>query len=290
MSTVLSVVIPVARMAGKLTKFSNFLESLTPGKVEVIVILDLYDSATTSELMEILSKLPLLRIKFCQDRFGSPGAARNAGLALATSDWVWFCDADDEPSIDTVLEKLTNVPAEYEILIFNYSKVNENSGIEILNSGPHDLISICLNPGLWRMLIRRDLIQDNKFEHYSLGEDQLFLLEIGIFHCKSLFIDKNVYKYSFGGLGHLVDRRDKVQDLYKVFVSTFFELNKVGKEESKYVSILALRQLFTILKIGSSNMRALILNHLCWSLFRKPRNILKLLSAIPIFLRRQVAL
>lgn len=290
MSTVLSVVIPVARMAGKLTKFSKFLESLTPGEVEVIVILDIYDSATTSELMGIISKLPLLRIKFRQDRFGSPGAARNAGLALATSDWVWFCDADDEPNMDTILEKLTNVPAEYEILIFNYSKVNENSGTEIMNSGPHDLISICLNPGLWRMLIRRDLIQMHKFEHYSLGEDQLFLLEIGIFHRKSLFINKNVYKYSFGGLGHLVDRRDKVQDLYEVFVSTLIELNRVGKEESKYVSILALRQLFTILKIGTSNMKVSILIHLIWNLFRKPRNISKLLIATPIFLKRQIAL
>lgn len=290
MSTVLSVVVPVARMAGKLTKFSNFLKSLTPGEVEVIVILDIYDSATTSELMGILSKLPLLKIKFCEDQFGSPGAARNAGLELATSDWVWFCDADDEPNISTVLKTLRNVPADYEILIFNYSKVDENSGTEILYLGSHDLISICLNPGLWRMVMRRDFIQLHKFENYSLGEDQLFLLKIGIFHCESLFVNENVYKYSFGGDGHLVDRRDKVHDLYEVFVTTFSEINRVGKAESKYVSLLALRQLLTIFKIGSSKMKILTFIHLCRTLFRKPTNILQLLFTTPTFLKRQFSL
>jgi glycosyltransferase involved in cell wall biosynthesis len=274
-------------MAGRLMKLSNFLASLNPGEVEVIVILDIYDPATSKELVELISSFPLLKIKFCRDYYGSPGAARNAGLEIATSEWVWFCDADDEPIIDIALNALKVVTDEYDALIFNYSKVDEISGIEYLNLGIHDRISICLNPGLWRMLVKKSIIQSHKFEKYLLGEDQLFILKTGVFHRKILFINEKVYKYSYGGKGHLVDRRDKTHDLFEVFKKTFFEIDRVDNAESKFVSLLALRQLLTILKIGPMRLRVLAFLLICRLSLKKPRSVLQLMITIPIFLKRQ---
>lgn len=285
----LSVIIPVARMAGRFARFSNFLETIKPGKVELIVILDEYDVATSNELAEILSRYTLLQVKFLKGHFGSPGAARNAGLQIASCEWIWFCDADDEPNLDIMLKSIESTHEKYELLVFKYSKVNEISGAEILFSGAHDFTSVCLNPGLWRFLFRLDFIKTHKFENFSLGEDQLFLIQAGVFNSKALFIDQNVYKYSFGGNGHLVNRRDKVHDLLEVLIESLTALKKVGKEESKYISLLALRQFLTIIKVGSKKMKYLVLLQLLQTLKRNPSYIFKMISITPTFLSRKLS-
>ncbi len=287
MNTDLSVIIPVARMAGKLGKLSNFLATVEPGKVEIVVILDIYDTATSEELNKIISRFHFLEIKFCQDYYGSPGAARNAGLELATSEWIWFCDADDEPFIAPVLQTLTTIPAEIDAIIFKYSKVHEVNGAEYFSSGNHDLISVCLNPGLWRILLRKRIIHPFKFQKYSLGEDQLFILNIGIFRRKVLFVNELAYRYSFGGEGHLIDRRDKVGDLFDVFKKTVSEIKESKKEETKFVSLLALRQLLTLLRISSTKIKMKTILTILGLILKKPRHLVRIFAVIPIFLRRR---
>lgn len=274
-------------MAGKLEKLSNFLESVEPGKIEIIIALDIYDPATSEELEKIISKFPLLEIKSCQDFYGSPGAARNAGLELATNEWIWFCDADDEPIIAPVLKTLKNIPAEIDVIVFKYSKENEVTGAEYFSSGNHDLVSVCINPGLWRMLLRKRIINSFKFQEYSLGEDQLFILNIGIFRQKILFVNELAYRYSFGGAGHLIDRRDKVGDLFDVFKKTVSEIENSKKEEVQFVSLLALRQLLTLLRISSAKIKMKTILNILGLILKKPRNLCQIFAVIPIFLRRR---
>jgi glycosyltransferase involved in cell wall biosynthesis len=284
----LSVIIPVARMAGRLLKFSNFLESVEPGKVEIIVILDMDDSATSQELEKILSGFPLLGIKYCRDYYGSPGAARNAGLELVTSEWVWFCDADDEPIIATALRALQTVPEEFDALIFNYSKVNEISGLEYVNPGTLDRISVCINPGLWRMLLRKEIIYPTKFQKYSLGEDQLFIINIRIFHRNILFINEIIYKYSFGGEGHLINRRDKVDDLFQVYKRTISAMKHSRKDEIQFMALIALRQLLTLLRIGPAKIKIMSISKIFNLFFEGPKILINIVAVIPIFLGRRL--
>lgn len=281
----LSIVMPVARLAGRFSKLIGFLESLEPGQVELIIVLDEQDEATTQELDSIILKYDSLNIDYIKGHYGSPGYARNAGLELVNTEWVWFCDADDEPLANIALSSIYEAPNEVDAVIFNYSRVHEIYNREVCFPGALDQTSVAINPGLWRMVIKRKVINDTRFENFALGEDQLFIIDIKLFNQRLLFVPKVVYKYSYGGEGHLVDRRDKVDDLSKVIRKTFAALEKQEGSPLEALVILASRQVLTIMKIGSNKLRietaVTILSHL----LKNPKEIPHFLNASKAILK-----
>ena len=66
-SKVLSVVVPITKMAGNLENLATWLSEINPGIFEVFIIHDVQDSETGNELRDILAKLESKEIKLIEN-------------------------------------------------------------------------------------------------------------------------------------------------------------------------------------------------------------------------------
>jgi hypothetical protein len=131
--------------------------------------------------------------------------------------------------------------------------------------------------------MKRCAVEDAAFSDFMLGEDQLFLIESGLLQKKIHFSQNVVYRYYFGGDGHLVDRRDRVSDLVQVFERTIKMLINNCPDEAEVIKLMAIRQFMTIIKIGSVSEKMTALSVALKCLSQKPRVIwpsLKLIQLI----------
>ena len=79
-SVLLSVVIPVSGMAGKMQNLERTLNSCFLENVEVILVHDIQDTETHLELKTIKEKYFDQEIILRSGIWGNPGEARNLGL------------------------------------------------------------------------------------------------------------------------------------------------------------------------------------------------------------------
>ena len=94
--TGVSVIIPTYNRAGLVNQtVQNVLsQSLPPS--EVIVV----DDGSTDNTVDSLNREFGTQIHVVQQQNQGPGAARNAGLRLATGDFIWLMDSDDLASLN----------------------------------------------------------------------------------------------------------------------------------------------------------------------------------------------
>lgn len=104
----ISVIIPVYQMAGKITAtLESLIGQTIASELEVIVVNDGSTDKIEEVFQKFLAAYPHLTgsFKFInQENKGAP-AARNRGLAEATGDYLFFCDAD-AMLVPSALEKL----------------------------------------------------------------------------------------------------------------------------------------------------------------------------------------
>ena len=161
---ILSVVVPITKMAGNLQNLTTWLTKFDHQILEVLIIHDRQDPETGIQIREILGNIESKEIILIEDVFGSPGAARNAGLILCTCPWIAFWDGDDEPLVDEFLEMIYQAESEnVNVAIGGYS-ITSASRI-----GPEEKIflpsigewgsNIPFNPGIWRWAFKREEIQ-----------------------------------------------------------------------------------------------------------------------------------
>lgn len=277
----LTIIIPVTKMAGKLTNLKNFLRTLDSSVTECILIHDIQDENTSSELHQIISTSGAESLILKEGYFGSPGYARNVGLEMARGEWIWFCDSDDVPIFNIVITELFTGSVEVDTYIFKFSMVNELNGIEHENNEELDVLSVAISPGLWRIVFRKSSIEKIRFKNFMLGEDQDFILH-SISNWKSAkFVPKVAYKYHYGGQNHLVDRRDRIQDLEIVLKRTFAFITSSRGQGEQFSSYLAIRQLITIIKIGNLRNRLDTLGIFLGFLIKHPVKFLLVINNSP---------
>lgn len=90
-STSFSVIIPTYNRAGLLTRAIDSVVRQTVQGTEIIVI----DDGSTDNTREVINELNIPNLKYHFQENSERGAARNAGVRLATSDYVVFLDSDD---------------------------------------------------------------------------------------------------------------------------------------------------------------------------------------------------
>jgi glycosyltransferase involved in cell wall biosynthesis len=128
--------------------------------------------------------------------FNSPGRSRNMGLSMANSKWVSFWDADDVPNVVNFIEMVKFADSsKYDIAVGKFSKFSNFIGVSREDYKNNDLKRFLFEPGLWRMSFRLNSLKNNKFENLSMGEDQLFLLDLEFYKKHIYFYQDVVYKY-----------------------------------------------------------------------------------------------
>lgn len=168
----LSVIIPVYNAEAYLEKCVESVMAF-PCEKEVILV----DDGSTDRSPEIIDRLAISdeRLKVIHQENKGVSAARNAGLDVATGDYVWFVDSDDyvipQKTNTLYLLPFTFYPS---MVIFGFVW-EENGEAKSFGASKYEIPY-----NLWRCWFNRKAIEDARLR-FTVGrkyaEDQEFILQ-----------------------------------------------------------------------------------------------------------------
>ena len=213
----LTAVVPMAHMSGRLQNFNNWIGECSKYSIELIIVEDGSDQSTLDEVFAILDKNPALKYTVISGEFGSAGKARNAGINQATGRWICFWDSDDEVLVANFIKMVELAEVnDLDAIVGSFEIVSELDGTITKPLG-HDLNSlqtVARMPGLWRMAFRREKIGQTIFQEFKVAEDHHFLVDINFEGMQFRYFNSIVYKYYSGGQGHVTQNSNALEDLY----------------------------------------------------------------------------
>jgi glycosyltransferase involved in cell wall biosynthesis len=211
----LSVIIPISKMAGRLKNFECTISNICREKdIQIIIIHDLQDSETSTELANFIESQDKGRIIFIEKYLGSPGAARNLGLNYVSGSWINFVDSDDIYYPMSLMKFLRRGDsAKYSAIISNYETIDEVTKTITLQKHDKKMTKIALRPGIWRWAFRANSLADTKFSELSMGEDQKFLYQFCQEKRNILFIKDCTYRYTINHKLQLTNQKAPKRDL-----------------------------------------------------------------------------
>lgn len=241
---ILTVIVPISRMAGKLQNLKTWINLIIGTNIKVILVHDFQDIETSKELIEFIDSISTPQIVYLEKHFGSPGLARNAGLTLADTEWCCFWDSDDIPNIEKTIFNIGNSLPGTEIIISNFEIVS-GENCTVVNHYSN-LDHVALNPGLWRMVFKTAIVKKEKFLDLRMGEDQIFLLDIDISKRNIEFSKEVTYSYISGTEGQLTNQ----SNLNSLSALSIIEESVQNKNYTlnKFLSIVYLRLFLSALK------------------------------------------
>ncbi len=238
-------------MSGKLQNLASWIENINELEMNIILVEDGGDTKTLMELNAILEPVDSKKVRLVSGIFGSPGAARNAGLELIEDGWVTFWDSDDVPMPSKYLEMVEEAELQSrDIAIGMYQDISflaENFDAPDIRIGL-TLFEIALNPGIWRWAFHRKRIGSTRFNTLRMGEDQLFLMALEPFSSSLTYTREVVYKYFSNVEGQLTKDPGALLDLIKALpISILLVRNSDGRQKL-FNKLLLSRQILTGLR------------------------------------------
>ncbi len=263
-------------MAGRLQTLKEWVGKLSSNpQIEIIIINDYSDEATSAELRAIYEENE--NLKLIEGNFGNPGSARNAGLEICQGKWVIFWDSDDKPDVENFLTLLNYIDVRSPDICFGVYKIfNEIS--HLTSESPawssdtrKDLNTVARNPGIWRIVFARDLIQGLSFEPLRMAEDQIFICQAISRASKFVFADNQIYTYFTGSNSHLTKNSAALQDLLPAFKKTSEILKLSTGQVAPFLSLMAAKQMMSGSRHGNMRTRfGLLAEFFRTKLFIKP--------------------
>lgn len=262
----ISVVIPVYN-ARKYLPFTlkNIVEdqfhSLQPDQWELIAVDDGSTDGSHLEIEHWIKKYPE-SVKLIRKPNGGPSSARNAGLAAACGDYVYFCDSDDI-LLRGALPRLLSLAGSTtpDLIKFHLKPVSESEYLTLsadvpdadistdnvlmgsvcdflratdgMVGGTHNNVATCLT------IYRRTLLENNNLRfstELNNGEDEIYMWE-AILHAKTVcFVPVALYIYNqrTDSISHPSDlRRQSAYDAERIrFVTAIQDiLRRVNKKQ-----------------------------------------------------------
>jgi glycosyltransferase involved in cell wall biosynthesis len=252
-NTLLSIIVPIAKMSGKLQNLKNWLSMIKTEEIEVLLIHDHQDEKTKHELELVIAEFKFLDIVLIEGRWGNPGGPRNKGLELSKGEWVVFWDSDDTGNPINIFSALSKVQTKTEILIGRFDVYN-NSTKELLhtNQKHYSLNSLANNLGIWRIAIKRNVAIKSKFPPLCIAEDIVFLVNLKLFDHTIEFADLNFYTYNINLMDQLTSRTNIGTELNfsTNLIHEYIAANKLNNLCSYY--IILLNQIFSSIKHNNS--------------------------------------
>ena len=163
----ISIIVPVYNVEKYLEKCLKSIISQTYKNLEIIVVND----GSIDNSLEICKKFEKIdkRIKVIDKENGGLSDARNAGLKIATGDYIGFVDSDDYISED-MFETLGKLLKEHnaEISIVSYYEMMDNRLLDVQKDGTLDIMN--------KEEAIKELLIDKKIQSYAWNK--LFKKEI----------------------------------------------------------------------------------------------------------------
>lgn len=253
----ISIVIPCYNAEKYIKRCIHSLLAQTHYNLEIIIVND----GSSDRTKEIIASMQQdNRIKYIEQQNAGESAARNAGIAMATGEYIGFVDADDFV-LPEMYEKLYSaiINTKADVAVCNFNLVYEDDSIidqkkyAYMPNGTLNIyddvylywVSVCAAPRpnnyVWTRLYRRNLLLTSgiMFEKYPHSADTLFNFKL-LPHIKSVtFIQEGLYNYvQRKGSGiHTIAGKGNIAALY---ADTFQELTDYYKKNNfnEFLSIL----------------------------------------------------
>lgn len=220
-----SVIVPVYNSENYVFKCLLSLIKQTLKEIEIIVVND----GSTDKSLEIISLFENedSRIKLINQENKMQGAARNAGMNIATGEYIGFVDSDDWVDLD-FYEKLYNaaINHNFDIALGTNVRVKKNVNKKRLNiteekeyTSVQDKFDVNIqwkNPCPTNKIYKRDLFINHNIS-WSEGvycEDRIFTLK-AVYYANGVVTVPNVNYYYFDNPKSTVNNRN-IQHLKKL--------------------------------------------------------------------------
>lgn len=242
----ITAIVPLTRMAGRMNLLSSWIPNALQFGINVILVHDKQDNDTGPEIRQLVEKINDKGLILIEDIFKSAGMARNAGLEKSKTEWIVFWDSDDNVYPENVIQALNENISESPVVCCAYEEVTGGKTRKVnLTNNRKQLIR---NPGIWRMIIKRELIRENRFRSFPMGEDQVFLWESDIFNQEIHYSNQIIYSYHKGNPDQATASQEKIDSL--VSLIKFAIARKIPNNFTDRFG-LVLKLSLTVLKRGS---------------------------------------
>ena len=196
----LSVIMPVYNCREYLEKA---IESVFKGGIDDIEIIAVDDCSSdgSRELICSLAKDdPRIKV-ICNEKNAGVAAVRNAALAVASGEYLAFCDSDDTVP-DGSYKKMLDAIGTNDIIIGGFCDLSDSGTKRTTILHPSERTSLfralmsvsCL----WTKIIRRSLIVENGLhfdEDMKIGEDVVFLARLSTVASSYCIVDEIIYNH-----------------------------------------------------------------------------------------------
>ncbi|MEG0180321.1 MAG: glycosyltransferase [Romboutsia sp.] len=264
----ISVIVPVYNVEKHLKKSIESLINQTMKDIEIILVND----GSNDDSLQICKEYQKLdsRIIVINKVNGGVSSARNAGLKIASGEFIGFIDPDDWIEKDmykNMYQKIVDTYSDVSICNYTIDSKNRSEAIkldikkEILNKSDiiKDVISGLIGPknlnsntkvimgSVWRLLIKKELINRYNIlfiEGIPFMEDLIFSINIFL-KSKRIVIDTNTYyHYIIHQFSAVNGYRDNISDINNEVISKIEELLKKeniyesmkGRLDTRYVN------------------------------------------------------
>lgn len=195
----ISAIIPVGNFGRDFNNLEQIVTTSIGYPIQLIIVND--SSDLTAEINRKISSWRHKDLVLLESKAKNPGGARNIGLNFAVGETIAFWDSDDLPDFpNIVLMNNLLIASEFDLLIGGYSKKNDNGSYCYFPPRTNSSKTL-INPGLWRIIFKRELIKNLKFVNCKIGEDQIFLADVFNSSPKINTFNKSVYNYHKNVIG-----------------------------------------------------------------------------------------
>lgn len=212
-----SIIIPVYNCEQYIKRCIESLKKQTFRDFEVLII----DDGSTDNSKKIIEHFIQDDKHFIYLYKNNAGvsSARNLGLSQSKGNYVIFIDSDDwvEP---TLLEEIYNIGNSYDIIQYDFYKINKKHKKEIHIKS--ELKEIIQGEGavVWKRAFKKDVIKNIFFDTALIGgEDYLFCVQVFLNMKSFYYIDRCLYNYNISNLNSTM-HKNFIQNLQSQLSAT----------------------------------------------------------------------
>lgn len=207
----ISIIVPVYNVEQYLDDCVKSILCQTHKKLEIILV----DDGSPDKCPAMCDAWAIRdnRIKVLHLKNGGAGAARNAGLKVATGEYFGFVDSDDTVSpqmLEIMLKNMLSHQVNIASIVFDETRFGKDKECLIFDrtEAINEMLDVRIPLSTWSKLYRTDKFKDIKYATCT-NEDFLFNIDCLLRTDKVLVINKSLYNYrtNNAGVTHTVNQR-----------------------------------------------------------------------------------
>lgn len=224
-SELISIIVPVYNMEQYLERCMESIFEQTYHKLEIILV----DDGSTDRSPQMCDGYAKkdTRVKVIHKENGGLSDARNAGLAIATGEYIGYVDSDDwiEPHMyETLYQACEREQADvaicrYQSVYEGYQKETSSrkqtvlERDELLKIYISDQDGFCIYNSVWSKLFRAELVRDMVFPKGRNSEDIMYTTRAFCRAKKAVYVDEFLYNYVIDRQGSIMNQK-KIQRMF----------------------------------------------------------------------------